>query len=452
MFIAVQLRSGAGGATRPPREPRVRSHHSPDQPSFRMAPRILLADADAFFVAVARRADPDGAGKAALLIVGGRPGSRGVVCSASYETRAFGVRSAMPISRALRLCPDAMCVPVPRHECADASRAIRRTLDRFTPVVEGASIDEWYLDLTGTEALYRDEPLDATARQIRATVLAETGYALSIGGGTNRMIAKLAAERAKPSKAPEAGGVHVVPAGTERAFMATHALADIPGIGPKAQERLARVGLVRVADVLPHDVATLARWLDVSTAEWLHARSRGEARSVIEARAPARQMSREETFDHDISRQDALDGELRHLARKVAADLRGDGRAVRTITVKLKSREFVSRTMSRTLPAAVESDRAIVETALDLLRQLRRKHPHPARLVGVALSNFEAGRDAEQLDFPLAAGGAAPVEAPRDRDLSRALDRVRARFGDEAIRAGRPRRQPIGEKGARKPR
>src|SRR5581483_10959521 len=111
------------------------------------------------------------------------------VCSASYETRAFGVRSAMPISRALRLCPDAMCVPVPRDACANASRAIRRTLETFTPVVQGASIDEWYLDLTGTEALYRHEPLEATARRIRATVLAGTGYPLSIGGGTNRLIA-----------------------------------------------------------------------------------------------------------------------------------------------------------------------------------------------------------------------------------------------------------------------
>jgi DNA polymerase-4 len=415
-------------------------------------PSILLADADAFFVAVARRVDPEGAGKAKLLIVGGRPGSRGVVCSASYETRAFGVRSAMPISRALRLCPDAMCVPVPRGACADASRAIRRVLERFTPVVEGASIDEWYLDLTGTEALYHHAPLDATARTIRAAVLAETGYAISIGGGSNRMIAKLAAERAKPSKAPEAGGVHVVPAGGELDFMKTVALADIPGIGPKAQDKLAKVGLVRVTDVLAHDVATLARWLDPSTAAWLHARARGEARHAVEPHAPARQMSREETFDHDITRQDRLEDELRHLARRVAADLRADGLAARTVTVKLKSHDFVSRTMSRTLGAPVESDRAVVETALDLLTRLRRKHPKPARLVGVALSNFGAARDAEQMDLSLASAGPAPVEVPRDRDLSRALDRVRERFGDDAIRAGKARRMPVGEKGARKPR
>src|ERR687896_1163138 len=149
-----------------------------------VSPRILLADADAFYVAVARMVDPEGAGKAALLIVGGTRESRGVVCSASYETRKFGVRSAMPISRALRLCPQAMCVPVPRGACSRKHREIRTVLDRFAPVVESASIDEWYMDLAGTEALYHNEPLSATARRIRDAVMAATGLSVSIGGGT----------------------------------------------------------------------------------------------------------------------------------------------------------------------------------------------------------------------------------------------------------------------------
>src|SRR6478736_4990990 len=121
--------------------------------------RILLADADAFYVAVARAVDPEGAGKAMLLIVGGSRDSRGVVCSASYETRKFGVRSAMPIARALRLCPDAVCVPVPRKACSEKHGEIRAVLERHAPAVEGASIDEWYLDLGGTEALYHHEDL-----------------------------------------------------------------------------------------------------------------------------------------------------------------------------------------------------------------------------------------------------------------------------------------------------
>ena len=143
--------------------------------------RIFLADADAFYVAVARMVDPDGAGKAPLLIVGGSRESRGVVCSAWYETRKYGVRSAMPISRALRLCPDALCVPVPRKACSVKSHEIRTVLERFAPVVEGASIDEWYLDLGGTEGVYHHEALETTAHRIRDEVKRETNLSISIG-------------------------------------------------------------------------------------------------------------------------------------------------------------------------------------------------------------------------------------------------------------------------------
>ncbi len=217
--------------------------------------RILLADADAFFVAVARMIDPDGAGKEPLLIVGGTRESRGVVCSASYEARKFGVRSAMPIATALRLCPAAMCVPVPRRACGEKSHAIREVLDRFAPLVAGASIDEWYLDLGGTEALYNDEPLAETARRMRAAVAETTGLSVSIGGGTTKLVAKLAVERAKPKPGTGATGVHVVAAGDEEAFLATFELADIPMIGPRFQERLAHdSACARVPDVLQYDL------------------------------------------------------------------------------------------------------------------------------------------------------------------------------------------------------
>jgi DNA polymerase-4 len=416
-------------------------------------PRILLADADAFFVAVARKVDPDGAGRARLLIVGGRPGSRGVVCSASYETRAFGVRSAMPISQALRLCPDAMCVPVPRNACSDNSRAIRRVLERFTPAVEGASIDEWYLDLSGTEVLYRHEPLTETARRIRQAVIEETGLSLSIGGGPSKLIAKLAAEKAKPTKHPERGGVFIVPDDGVLDFMRTVALADIPGIGPKLQQKLAGLGLRLVTDVLPHDVLTLTRWVGPKTAAWLHGRVRGISHSSVEPRAPAKQISREETFSRDITTDAQIASELRMLAEKVGSDLRSEGLGARTITVKLRDRNFNTRTASRTLEQPIESDRALVDVAQELLRKLRGPRPAPSRLVGVAVSNFGAARDAEQLSiFPSTQPTAQAPERARDRELSRAVDRVREKFGDTAIRTGEARRAPLGEKGARKPR
>jgi DNA polymerase IV len=397
------------------------------------ARRILLADADAFFVAVARMADPEGAGKAPLLIVGGRPGGRGVVCSASYETRAFGVRSAMPIAQALRLCPDAMCVPVPRGACSATSKAIAAVLGRYTPVVEGASIDEWYLDLTGTEALHAHETLEATAVRIRQTVHRDTGMWLSLGGGTSKLIAKLAAERAKPKPGTDATGVRIIPDGGEADFMRTLVLADIPGIGPKLQAKLATLGLVRVEDVLPHDRATLARWVGRRPAEWLWARARGIHTTPVDARSSTRQISREGTFARDVSDDVQLCAHLRALGAKAASELRSDRLATRTITVKIRDADFTTRLASRTLSEPVESDRAIGDVAVGLLQKLRTARRHPARLVGVALGGLGPARDAEQLG--LFAGGPPPVERAEDRALARAVDRVRERFGDTAIRA-----------------
>lgn len=423
--------------------------------------RILLIDADAFFVAVARAVDPAGAGAASLLIVGGRPGSRGVVCSASYETRAFGVRSGMPISQALRLCPAATCVPVPRTACADTSRAIRRVLDNFTPLVEAASIDEWYLDLSGTEALYHHEPIGETARRIRDEVFAQTGMRVSIGVGPNKLVAKLAAERAKPKPGTGATGVHVVDEAGVLDFMRTLELGDIPGIGPKLQEKLASVGLVAVRDVLEADPAGLARWLGGETAYRVLRKARGESDSTVEPRAPAKQVSREETFDRDIADAGTLRRELQQLAHRVATDLRGDHLEARTITVKVRDQRFTTRTMSRTFDAPISSDAAIAAAADDLLRALRKDWSAPVRLAGVALSNFTPARDAEQLgifdggragDARSAGSAGDNGESLRDRELSRAVDRVREKFGDAAIRAGAPRAAPLGEKGARKPR
>jgi DNA polymerase-4 len=415
------------------------------------ARRILHADADAFFVAVARMADPEGAGRSPLLIVGGRPGSRGVVCSASYETRVFGVRSAMPISQALRLCPDALCVPVPRQACGATSKAIADVLARYTPLVEGASIDEWYLDLTGTEALHAGETLDATARRIRETVHRETGMWISIGGGSSKLIAKLAAERAKPRPGTGATGVRVIGNGGEAEFMKEFGLAELPGIGPKLQVKLRALGLERVVDVLPHERATLAHWLGRRPAEWLWARVRGIHTTPVEARAPAKQISRESTFDRDIKDTPAIAGVLRALSAKVAADLRGDKLGARTVTVKIKDTDFTTRLASRTVAEPIESDRAVAEIAVALLAKLRAARMTPARLVGVALGNLMPARDAEQLGLfgtgaavgvrrgAESAAAAAP-ERPQDRAVSRAVDRVRERFGSDAIRTGAGRR------------
>jgi DNA polymerase-4 len=401
------------------------------------APRkILLIDADAFFVAVARMVDPEGAGRAPLLIVGGAPGGRGVVCSASYETRKFGVRSAMPISRALRLCPDALCVPVPRGECSRKHEEIRTVLERITPAIQAASIDEWYLDLGGTEALYGDASLEAIAERIRAAVIAETGLTVSIGGGTAKLVAKLAVERAKPKPGNGATGIHVVPSGGELDFMRQLALADIPGIGPKTTGRLAERGLRTVEDVLALDAAALSRLVGPRDAEWLHERVRGIDASEVAERDVAKSISRDETFDVDINDDLLLEGELTELVGRAGAELRSEGLSARTVTVRIRDKDFTTRQASRTVDEMLASDRALYQVARELLHKLRRARRVPARLLGVGLSNFTAPAPAQLALFD---APAARIETPKDRELSRALDAVRARFGRDAIAPGRKR-------------
>ena len=394
--------------------------------------RILLADADAFFVGVARMVDPEGAGKTPLLIVGGTRESRGVVCSASYETRKFGVRSAMSIAQALRLCPDAMCVPVPGKACGVKSREIRTVLERFSPVVAGASVDEWYLDLGGTEGVYHHEPLATTAHRMREAVHRETGLSVSIGGGTNKLIAKLAVERAKPKPGSGADGVHIVEPGSEEAFVCTFALAELPMVGPKFQERLAALGLTRVPDVLQYDLRTLKQWLGEREAEWLWDRVHGVSDSVVESGGEAKSISRDETFSVDLHDDRLLEQELLRLVTRAAFDLRGDGMAARTVTVRIRDKDVRTRSKRRTLVEPVVSDRVIMGVARELFAKLRKARRVPARLLGVALSSLAQDPKADQLTLFVV--DADPLaETDRDRTLARTVDRVRERFGAKGI-------------------
>ena len=397
--------------------------------------RILLADADAFFVAVARLVDPEGAGREPLLIVGGTRESRGVVCSASYETRKYSVRSAMPISRALRLCPKAVCVPVPRKACSQKHREIRAVLERHAPAVEGASIDEWYLDLAGTEALYHNESLADTAARVRRDVIRETGLSVSFGGGTSKLIAKLAVEHAKHGADGHGTGVHVVPAGQEQEFMRGIALAEIPLVGPRFQERLARLGMRTVPDVLQYDRRTLAQWLGDREAAWLCDRVRGIDSAHVESHLEAKSISRDETFPVDIDDDAELRKELLALLTRAAADLRADGLAARTVRVKIRDHDFRTRQASRTLDHPVIADRVLLTVAKTLLQRLRAARRVPARLLGVAFSSLAADATADQLTL-FEARDSRLVETDRDRRVARVVDRVRARFGDKGILPG----------------
>jgi DNA polymerase-4 len=389
--------------------------------------RILLVDCDAFYVQVARLEDPEGAGKVDLLLVGGSPTGRGVVTSASYGARRFGVRSAMPTAQALRLCPDAKVVGVPRQACSQKSREIKSCLDKLAPVVQAASIDEFYLDLTGTERLF-GESLEVTAHRIRGTVLETTRISVSIGGGTRRMIAKLASGRAKP------GGVQIVPAGQEAEFMKGLDLAEIPGVGPALVEALRKRGLVRIEEALEVQQAWLEKWFGAHRGRWLHRRMRGLDPSRVDPREPRKSISSERTFFQDLKSDEDLERVLLRLCRSVTHTLRKARLRARTITVKLRDRDFKTRSRSRTVGEPLETDGATYRIARELLAELRSRRRTPARLIGVGLTNLGSGDDPVQFGL---FEEEDRLERDRERTLGHVVDGLRKRFGDRAVLPGR---------------
>ena len=389
--------------------------------------RILLVDCDAFFVQVARLEDPEGAGKMDLLLVGGSQTGRGVVTSASYGARRFGVRSAMPTAQALRLCPDATVVGVPRRACGHKSREIRSCLERLAPVVQAASIDEFYLDLTGTDRLF-GESLEVTANRIRETVLKETQISVSIGGATRRMIAKLASGVAKP------GSVHIVPTGQEAEFMKRLDLAEIPGVGPSLVEALRKRGLVRIEDALGVQKKWLERWFGSHRGRWLYQRMRGLDSSRVDPREPRKSISSERTFFQDLKSDEDLERMLLRLCRSVTHTLRKSGLRARTITVKLRDGDFKTRSRSRTVVEPLETEGATYRIARELLAELRIQRRTPARLLGVGLTNLGLGDDPVQFGL---FEEKVRLEGHRERTLGHVVDGLRERFGDGAVLPGR---------------
>ena len=396
--------------------------------------RILLADADAFYVAVARLMDPEGAGKAALLIVGGSADHRGVVTSASYEARKYGVQSAMPMAQAVRLCPGAMIVPVPMSACVEKGREIREVLERFTPAVSQASSDEFYLDMTGTEKLYKDEPLEVTAQRMREAVRDATRLTVSIGGGTSRVVAKLAAGQAKPRDG--ATGVCIVEAGKELEFMRRFQLGDIHGIGPRFQERLAAVGLRTVEDALRRDLPQLTALLGQRQGKWIYGKVRGMDDGAVISHERAKSISRDDTFARDVDDPAQLEEKLLWLVDRASGDMRNQGLLARTVTVRIRDADFTDRQASQTVSQAVASDRVVLTIAQDLLARLREDRRTPARLLGVALSNFMQDESPAQLSL-LDPEPRGYQDTPKDRAIAEAIDVLRERFGRDAIARGR---------------
>ncbi len=376
---------------------------------------LLLIDMDAFFASVEQARRPSLRGRP--VVVGGRAESRGVVSTASYEARACGVRTAMPMAQAQRLCPQAVFLPVDMAAYRAAHRQLLALFGRFTELIEPVSIDEAFLDVTGSRRLF------GTPRQIAAEIQrltqAELGLSCSIGIGPTRLLAKLAAGLEKPGGLTALGGNDV--SGRLRALP----VRALPGIGPAAQERLRSLRIATVGDLQDVPVPLLEASFG-SAAEALRERAFGGRDDVVRhGSAAPKSVSREVTFADDIHVPELLQATLLDLADRAAADLRRGGHACRTVTIKLRDAAFHTRTRQCTLSATTTATGVIYDAALALLRESQRPGER-LRLLGLTLSGLSD--EAEQL---------ALDEPWRERACDDAVDRVRARYGARALhRAG----------------
>lgn len=372
---------------------------------------------DAFFASVEQLDHPEWRGRP--VIVGGSPEGRGVVAAASYEARAFGVRSAMPSAQAARLCPDAVWARGRFDRYRELSRAICEIFTARTPAVQQVSIDEAYLDVTPTAHRTAD-PVEV-ARDIQAAIDA-LGLSCSIGVATSKTVAKIASDHHKPH------GITVVRQGEEAAFLAPLPVVALPGIGAATAERLHGAGIRTLGDAAALDEATAEQLVGSWGAE-LTRRARGEDARAVHDVDGVKSVSHERTFASDMRDRAEVDRELTELVARVAARLRRGSLTGRTLTVKLRYADFTTKTASRTLPVATDLESELAPVARALLRSAWTPGTG-LRLIGFGVSGF--GEPARQLD--LLEGEAD--DTPRSRALARSLDDIRRKFGNESISLG----------------
>ncbi len=347
---------------------------------------IVHADLDAFYASVEQRDNPYLRGRP--VIVGGAPERRGVVATASYEARRFGVHSAMAMCRALRLCPDAVRVTPRFGAYAEVSAAVLETYRRRTPLVEPLALDEAYVDLTGQVS--EGEDRRALGQAIKDDVHAAVGLTVSVGIATSKSAAKIASDLEKPN------GLVVVPPGGEREFLAPLPVGRLWGVGPRGEERLARLGVQTIGDLTEVDVRLLAnifgRW-----GALLHQLACGIDERPVQPLRETKSVARETTFAQDIEAGPRLEAALEPLVAGVAERLQRRGLRGRTVTLKLRHADFSTLTRQRTLPYSTDAAASIQEAALDLLR--RETVPGSRyRLLGVAVSGFSTP---QQMPLPL---------------------------------------------------
>jgi DNA polymerase-4 len=392
------------------------------------APRLCCLDLDTFFVSVERLFDPTLACKA--VVVGGMPGQRGVVTSASYEARALGVKSGMSLTEAFKLAPNAVYLPTRHGVYGEFSERVRRIAENYTPVSQIASIDEMFLDFSGCENLYHiaedrtpDATIERTVRRLTDEIQHRVGLPASAGIATSRSVAKVASGIAKPR------GVRLVAAGAEIEFLGPLPVRKFPGIGPVAEQKLALIGVKTLGELVRTPI-TVLRQVFGAWAEPIHRACRGLGGHELGRERPAfleydpsgvtaGTLSNERTFREDVRDPACIEAMLCSLTERVCWRARKRGVKARTVTLKLRYADFQTLQRSRTItPTSSELE---LYPVIQALFQRSRTRPTAIRLLGVRLSNLCPGD--EQL--PLFDGG---------ERLHRTMDGIRERFGYEALR------------------
>jgi DNA polymerase-4 len=378
-------------------------------------PTILHVDMDAFFASVTERDHPELKGKA--VVIGA--GVRGVVTSANYEARKFGIKAAMPVGRAQRLAPHAIFIPPDHKRYSEVSEHIMEIFHSFTPLVEPISLDEAFLDVTKARRLLGDGRAIATA--IRAKVEAQEGITCSVGIASSKFIAKLASQRCKPN------GILEIPTDRVLTFLHPLPVSALWGVGPKTNEALERLGLHTVGDIAQTPQQTLIRALGQAAGESLYELAWGRDDRDVIPEEPDKSISAAETFDRDIDDPEIVAKEILRMCERASSRMRERSLFAKTITLKVRFADFTTVNRSKTLPLPIDSTHEIYEVAKALYEALSIERAR-IRLVGVSLENLHTDTH-EQL-----------VLGAREsswRELQGGIDAAKARFGRDSVRPGR---------------
>ena len=396
---------------------------------------IIHLDLDAFYASVETLDNPEIAGKP--VIVGGG-GKRGVVTAASYEARKFGVHSAQPVATARRLCPDGVFLPVRMGRYKEMSDRVFEIFRRFSPLVEALSIDEAFLDVTGTDRLFGGAL--EVARKIKEAVASETGLTVSAGVAASKFVAKIASDMNKPD------GLTVVPRGKEKEFLGPLPVGKMLGVGKVTETALHRMGVKTIGDLASVLAENLKKRFGKHGLH-LHRLANGIDDREVEPEHEVKSIGHEDTYDEDIRDREAIGKELLSLAHRVSSRLRRKGFRGRTVTLKVKYHDFTQVTRAATLPSPTDDGATIYRIVLPLLNKTEAGR-RPVRLLGISVSHFGEKRFPREEWGQIPLFGQRPEPRPpssrgttardpaRTAKLNEAVDRIREKYGERGIRPG----------------